>query len=147
MNIVHYEPWHLMNRLHREIDSVFGDSFATPAASSERSVSWTPSVDVREDADRFTVHADLPGVDAKDVQVTADNGTLTIRGERRFEKKEGKKGFERLERVEGSFLRRFTLPDNVRAEEIKARHNNGVLEIVIPKQVAPEPRRINVEVN
>jgi len=147
MNIVHYEPWNLMNRLHREIDSIFGDSFATPAADSARAVSWIPTVDVREDADRFTVHADLPGVEAKDVQVTADNGTLTIRGERRFEKKDGKKGFERLERVEGSFLRRFTLPDNVRAEEIKARHNNGVLEIVIPKQAVPEPRRINVDVN
>lgn len=129
MNIVHYEPWHVLNRLHREIDS------------------WVPSVDVREDANRFTVHADLPGVEAKDVQITADNGILTIRGERRFQKQEGKRGFERLERVEGSFLRRFTLPDNVRAEEIKARHNNGVLEIVIPKQAAPEPRRINVEVN
>ena len=129
MNIVHFEPWHLLNNLHREIDS------------------WVPSVDVREDANRFTVHADLPGVEAKDVQITADNGTLTIRGERRFQKQEGKRGFERLERVEGSFLRRFTLPDNVRAEEIKARHTNGVLEIVIPKQLAPEPRRINVEVN
>jgi HSP20 family protein len=147
MTLIRYEPWNLMNRLHREIDSVFGDAFATPAADSQAAVSWAPSVDVREDADRFTVHADLPGVEAKDVQITADNGTLTIRGERRFQKQEGKRGFERLERVEGSFLRRFTLPDNVRAEEIKARHNNGVLEIVIPKQAAPEPRRINVEVN
>jgi len=147
MTIVRYEPWNLMNRLHREIDSIFGDSFATPAAASAQSVSWAPSVDVREDDKQFTVHADLPGVEAKDIQVTADNGVLTIRGERRFERKEGKQGFERLERVEGSFLRRFTLPDNVRADDIKARHVNGVLELTIPKQVAPEPRRVNVEVN
>jgi HSP20 family protein len=147
MSIVRYEPWHLMNRLHREIDQLFGDSYASPAADSARDVSWSPSVDVREDADRFTVHADLPGVDAKDIQVTADDGTLTIRGERRIEKQEGKQGFERLERVEGSFLRRFTLPENVRADEIKARHNNGVLEIVIPKQAAPQPRRVSIDVN
>lgn len=147
MTLIRYEPWNLMSRLHREIDSAFGDTFATPAADSQRAVSWAPSVDVREDADRFTVHADLPGVEPKDVQVTADNGTLTIRGERHFEKQDGRKGFERLERVEGSFLRRFTLPDNVKSADIKARHSNGVLEIVIPKQAAPEPRRINIDVN
>ena len=113
----------------------------------ERASAWAPSVDVREDADRFTVQADLPGVESKDIQVTADDGLLTIRGERRFERKEAKPGFERLERAEGRFLRRFTLPDNVQSEAIKARHSNGVLEIVIPKQAQPEPRRINVEVN
>jgi len=147
MSIVSYQPWQLMNRLNREIDQLFGNPCASPAASSARDVSWAPSVDVREDAERFTVHADLPGVDAKDIQVTADDGTLTIRGERRIEKQEGKQGFERLERVEGSFLRRFTLPENVRADEIKARHNNGVLEIVIPKQAAPQPRRVQIDVN
>jgi HSP20 family protein len=105
------------------------------------------TIDVREDGDRFTVHTDLPGVKAKDIRATADNGTLTIRGQRRFEKKEGEKDFELLERVEGGFLRRFTLPDNVRADEIRARHNNGVLEVVMPKQAAPETRRVNVEVN
>lgn len=62
-------------------------------------------------------------------------------------KKRAKKGFERLERVEGSFLRRFTLPDNVRADESRARYNNGVLEVVIPTQAAPETRRVNVKVN
>jgi HSP20 family protein len=106
-----------------------------------------PSVDVREDDDRFPVHNDLPGVGAKDIHVTVDNGALTVRGECRFEKKAGKKGFERLERVEGSFLRRFTLPDNGRADESRARYNNGVLEVVIPTQAAPETRRVNVKVN
>lgn len=131
MSPVRYEPWTL-------IDQIFGNP---------RAVSWAPSVDVREDQDGFTVQADLPGVEPKDIQVTADDGTLTIRGERRLDKKEAVKGFQRLERVEGSFLRRFTLPDNVKAEEIKARHTNGVLEIVIPKQAAAQPRRVNIEVN
>ena len=79
--------------------------------------------------------------------VTADNGLLTIRGERRIEKRAEHKGFERLERVEGAFLRRFTLPEKVRAEEIKARHTNGVLEIEIPKQPLPAVRRVEVQVN
>jgi HSP20 family protein len=106
-----------------------------------------PSVDVREHDDRFPVHTDLPGVGAKDIHATAGNGTLTIRDERRFERKERKKGFERLERIAGSFPRRFTLPGDVRADESRARYNNGVLEVVIPTQAAPETRRVNVKVN
>ena len=132
MNIVRYEPWRLMGRLHREID----------AASA-----WTPAVDVHEEPDHFAVHADLPGVEPKDIQVTADKGVLTIKGVRRIDKHETQKGFERLERIEGEFLRRFTMPDNARAEDIKARHSNGVLEVVVPKQPIVEPRRVNVEVN
>jgi HSP20 family protein len=128
MSTLRYEPWALLNRLQRES-------------------AWTPAVDVHEEPERYTVRADLPGVEAKDIHVTADDGLLTIRGERHIEKREEHKGFERLERAEGAFLRRFTLPEKVRTEEIKARHNNGVLEIVIPKQPLPEVRRVEVQVN
>lgn len=113
----------------------------------DRSTAWAPSVDVREDAVQYTLQADLPGVDSKDIQVTADDGLLTIRGERRLERKEAKAGYERLERAAGQFLRRFSLPEDVRSDEIKARHSNGVLEIVIPKQPQVQPRQINIEVN
>ena len=146
MNIVHYEPWRLMGRLHREIDQLFGDTFAGTGNGSS-TATWLPSVDVHEEAERYTVHADLPGVDAKDIQVTADKGVLTIRGARRLEAHENRKGFERLERITGDFLRQFSLPENARAEDIRARHSNGVLEVVIPKQPAVEPRRVNVELN
>ena len=146
MNIVHYQPWQLMGRLHREIDQLFGDTFAGTANGSS-AATWVPSVDVHEEAERYTVHADLPGVDAKDIQVTADKGVLTIRGARRLETRENRKGFERLERITGDFLRQFSLPENARAEDIRARHTNGVLEVVIPKQPAVEPRRVSVEVN
>ncbi|HLQ13766.1 MAG TPA: Hsp20/alpha crystallin family protein [Steroidobacteraceae bacterium] len=146
MNIVHYEPWRLMGRLHREIDELFGDTFASTANGSS-ATTWAPSVDVHEEAERYTVHADLPGVDAKDIQVTADKGVLTIRGARRLEARDSRKGFERLERITGDFLRQFSLPENARADDIRARHANGVLEVVIPKQPAVEPRRVNVEVN
>jgi len=149
MTLVSYQPWtRSIHRLQRQIDQLFGETFAAPAADGSLNASWAPAVDVQEEATQFTVHADLPGVDTKDIQVTADNGVLTIRGERRIEKREPQQaGFERYERVEGAFLRRFTLPENVKADEIRARHNNGVLEVVIPKQAAPEPRRVNIEVN
>lgn len=146
MNIVRYEPWRLMGRLHREIDQLFGDAFATET-DGNKVVAWTPSVDVHEEPDRYTVRADLPGVEAKDIDVTAADGVLTIRGSRRVEKRDNQKGYERLERLSGDFLRRFSLPENARADDIKAKHNNGVLEVVIPKTPVVEPRRVSVEVN
>ena len=142
MTLIRYEPWNVLDRLHRQVDQIFGDSFAAPG---DASVTWIPSVDVQEEADKFTVRADLPGVEPKDISITADNRVLTLRGERRFERKADQKGFERLERVEGPFLRRFTLPNNVQDDQIKARHVNGVLEVTIPKVPAPEPRRVSVE--
>jgi len=145
MTLVRYEPWNVVDRLHRQIGQIFGDSFSVPAATGEPNASWIPSVDVHEYPDKFVVTADLPGVEAKDIDVTADNGVLTLRGRREFERGENQKGFERLERVAGSFQRRFALPENVQTDQIKARHNNGVLEVTIPKVAAPEPRRVSVE--
>ena len=146
MNIVRYEPWRLMGRLHREIDQLFGDAYTTET-DGNKVIAWTPSVDVHEEADRYTVRADLPGVEAKDIDVTAADGVLTIRGSRHIEKRDNQKGYERLERLSGDFLRRFSLPENARADDIKAKHNNGVLEVVIPKTPVVEPRRVSVEVN
>ncbi len=73
-----------------------------------------PTVDIHEEQDKFVVRADLPGVEPKDISITAENRVLTLRGQRQFERSENQKGFERLERVEGSFLRRFTLPRTCR---------------------------------
>ena len=147
MNIIRYQPWTLMNRLHREIDQIFGDALRPAAADQQTLADWTPAVDVHEEADRYVVRADLPGVDSKDIQVTADDGVLTLRGTRASEKRAEQKGYERIERVTGSFLRRFTLPENVQAGEIRARHANGVLELTLPKQARVEPKRVAIEVN
>ena len=111
MTLIRYEPWQVMGRLHRQIDQIFGDSFAAPAATGENSVAWIPTVDIHEEPEKFVVRADLPGVEPKDISITAENRVLTLRGQRQFERSENQKGFERLERVEGSFLRRFTLPE------------------------------------
>jgi HSP20 family protein len=138
MTIVRYEPWALFGRLHRQLEQAFGE---TDAAS----VSWIPRVDVREENDRFVVTADLPGVEGKDIAVTADEGVLTISGQRGSEKKTAGEGYERVERASGSFLRRFTLPESADAEAIKATHVNGVLELSIPKRPQAQPRRIEVQ--
>jgi HSP20 family protein len=142
MTIVRYEPWALLNRFQQQFDRAVGKS-ADGADSA--SVSWIPHVDVREEAERFIVAADLPGVEGKDIEVTAEKGVLAIRGERRSESKTSADGFERVERATGAFLRRFTLPESADAEAIKARHVNGVLEVTIPKRPQEQPRRISVQ--
>ena len=91
------------------------------------------------------IHADIPGVDPKDIDVHMENGILTIKGERQSETKEEREGYKRVERVRGSFYRRFSLPDTADAEAISAKSQHGVLEVVIPKQQKVQPRRIQVE--
>ena len=139
MTIVRYQPWVLFDRFQRQLDRALGDS------ADSASVSWIPHVDIREEAERFVVKADLPGVEGKDIDVTADNGVLTIKGDRRSEKQTSQDGIERVERASGTFLRRFTLPESVDAEAIKATHVNGVLEVTIPKRPQEQPRRISVQ--
>jgi HSP20 family protein len=144
MTLVRYEPWRLMNRLHQQLDQVFGDTFGAPEASGTNA-DWLPAVDIHEEPERFVVRADLPGVDRKDIDITAENGVLTIRGERKSEQRESGKGYERVERVTGTFVRRFTLPETANTEQIKAKQTNGVLEITIPKQPQVQPRRISID--
>ena len=139
MTIVRYEPWAFVGRLQRQLDRALGDG------ADSATISWIPHVDVHEEAERFVVAADLPGVDGKNIEITADKGVLTIKGERHSEKKSSKDGYERVERGSGTFVRRFTLPESVDAEAIKASHVNGVLEISIPKRPTEQPRRITIQ--
>ena len=141
MTLVRYEPWALVSRFSQQLDRALrGD-----ADRDSANVSWLPHVDIHEEDSRFVVVADLPGVDKKDIEVTAEKGVLTLRGERRSEKKSSAEGYARVERASGSFFRRFTLPESADAEAIKATHVNGVLEIAIPKRPQEQPRRISVE--
>src|SRR5579862_5329000 len=122
MALLRYEPWGVVARLQRHFDQSFND--AGIHANAAEQTAWIPSVDIHQEADKFVVRADLPGVEPKDINVTAENGVLTVSGERKFERTEEQKGSSRLERVEGRFLRRFTLPDNVQSDNIRARHSN-----------------------
>jgi HSP20 family protein len=148
MNLVYYQPWSMVDRWRREIDELFTrSSDASLPAPTLSTASWTPSVDLQEESDRFVLRADVPGVALKDITVSAEDGTLTIRGERLAREHVVGDGFEHIERAAGTFLRRFTLPDAARAEAIKARCADGVLEIEIPKQPRVEAKRIAVTVN
>ncbi|HKS93520.1 MAG TPA: Hsp20/alpha crystallin family protein, partial [Gammaproteobacteria bacterium] len=106
---------------------------------------WIPAVDIKEEDQRFLIHADVPGVDPKDIEITMEDGILTLKGERKGETREERDGYRRVERVSGQFFRRFTLPDTADAEGVSAKGVNGVLEISIPKQPKAQPRRITVK--
>jgi HSP20 family protein len=136
MTVVRYEPWGLLNRWRRELDQNI-DNFA-------RDASWTPAVDVHEEANQFVVRADLPGVKPADIEVTAEKGVLSLRGARNFEQKNDDGHYSRVERVSGKFVRSFTLPENVQTDAIKAQFKDGVLELTIPKVAKAEPRKIEV---
>jgi HSP20 family protein len=138
MSIAIREPWGLLNRLNRDLDGIWG---GTPSTE----VAFIPAVDVHEEKDRFVVRADLPGVKPEDIEVTAEKGVLTLRGERKAEKRDNTDGYERIERVTGSFTRRFALPENAQADSIKAKFAHGVLEVGIPKQPVVAAKRVQVE--
>ena len=147
MNVIRYEPLGTLRRFHDEISRLF-DEGAYGAANGDQSSAatshWAPAVDIKEEADCYVLRADVPGVDSKDIEITMENGVLTIIGERKHEEKEEREGYKRVERVYGTFYRRFTLPDTADAEKVSASSNNGVLEVTIPKQEKVQPRRIKV---
>ena len=146
MTLVSYEPWSFVNRLHRELNQAFNNGSNGAEVVHTPSATWSPRVDIYEEAERFVVVADVPGVEAKDIDITAENGVLTVKGQRNSERKDtGKNGYERIERTGGSFVRRFTLPESANTESITAKQTNGVLEVSIPKQPKVQPRRISVE--
>ncbi|PKO73767.1 MAG: heat-shock protein Hsp20 [Betaproteobacteria bacterium HGW-Betaproteobacteria-17] len=106
---------------------------------------WSPHIDIKEESNRYLVRADLPGVDPKDIDITLENGMLTICGERKEEIKDEKEGYRRVERFSGAFFRRFALPDTTDSDKVTAHADKGVLEIVIPKAKSNRTRKITVD--
>ena len=149
MTLVNYEPWGLLDRLQHQLNqSGFSNKVLADNDSDYSNVvtsRWSPAVDIKEEADRFLITADLPGVDPKDIEITMENGVLAIKGERQSEAREEKEGYKRVERVSGSFYRRFSLPDTADAERIEAKGKDGVLEVILPKHEKVQPRKIEVK--
>jgi HSP20 family protein len=142
MNIVRFEPWKLADLLHRDLGRVALRRFAVDADTDAQ---WVPAVDIVEEKDRFVLRADVPGVDPADIDVSMDNGVLTVAGERQAQRGSEDASLQRAERAKGRFSRRFSLPDTTDAEGITAQSRNGMLEISIPKLPEVQARRISVE--
>lgn len=108
---------------------------------------WAPAVDILETENELVLKADVPGLEMKDIDIQLENGTLTIKGERKFEREEKNKGYHRLERSYGSFVRYFTVPESVDVEHVKAEYTSGVLTITLPKKEIAKPKAIKVQVS
>jgi HSP20 family protein len=145
MALMRYEPLNLLNQLQREVNRLFETSRFGDEETGHMLADWMPAVDIKEEPTQFVIHADLPGVDIKDIEVTLENGVLTLKGQRASEKKEETEQYRRVERVRGTFLRRFSLPEAVDAEKVAAKCKDGVLEVIVPKREAAQPRRIAIE--
>lgn len=146
MSLFRYTAHH-PRHLQHEIKQVF-DAFLNGDdndASSVATRQWVPRVDIREEAERFVILADLPGVDPEGIEVQMDKGILSIKGERKTGVAAEGDRYSRVERAQGAFHRRFALPDSAHAEGITASGKHGVLEVSIPKRAETTPRRIQVQ--
>jgi HSP20 family protein len=138
MSLSHFDP--LANL------RLFEDAFTRLLSEPSSNRPWSPSVDIYETENELVLKADVPEVELKDIDVRVENQTLTIAGERKFEKKEETKGFHRIERNYGNFVRSFAVPSTFDTEHISAEYQNGVLKVMLPKKEAAKPRQIKVEV-
>jgi HSP20 family protein len=148
MNLIRYNPWGFVGQLGRETDRLFSQQ-RLAADEDENAVfnDWVPAIDIKEEEDRYLLHADVPGVAAEDLDITMDKGVLTLQGKRETQTAEDRDGLRRVERVSGKFYRRFNLPDTADSTAISADYRNGVLEVSIPKQAEAKPQRIQVKIN
>lgn len=141
-----YEPITTLRRLQDEMNRAFGSALTGGDDSSTAASShWVPAVDIHEEADQFRIVADVPGLKPEDIDVTMEDGVLSISGRREAESRIEEQGSaRRIERVYGQFYRRFTLPDTADSNQVEARCDHGELEIVIAKKDQVQPKKITV---
>jgi HSP20 family protein len=143
--LARWEPFHGASSLQDQVNGLFNDVFERKSEESSLTA-WAPSVDIYETEHELVVKADLPEVDPQDLDIRVENNILTIRGERKFEKKVNEENYLRVERAYGSFARSFTLANTVNSDAIKADYQNGVLTLSIPKREEAKPKQIKVTV-
>ena len=136
------ELYSLQNRMNRLFEEQYGGREDSLTAGA-----FVPPVDIYDDEHSVQVKLEVPGIDAKDLDIKVENNTLTVSGERKFEKEEKEENFRRIERRYGSFTRSFTLPNTVNAEDINATYDNGVLNIRLAKRAEAKPKQIKVNVD
>jgi len=144
MAISRWDPFREVVALQNRVNSLFremneGDSPLTTA-------SFVPAVDIYEDPKKVVLKLEVPGMDEKDLDIRVENNTLTVKGERKFEKDEKEENFHRIERRYGTFFRSFTLPSTVDSEHINAAYTNGILKLELAKKPEAQPKQIKVNV-
>lgn len=148
MSIVRWDPFRELEEVSERLNRVFGRSIvAGEGKDAMTTFDWAPSVDVLETNEDFQVKAELPDVKKEDVKVSVDGGVLRIQGERKQEKEEKGKKWHRVERSYGSFLRTFTLPENIDDAKVQADFKDGILNVRLPKSEKAKPKSVEVKIN
>jgi HSP20 family protein len=125
---------------------LFEDAVTRLMAEPSAGRPWAPAVDILETEDAIVLKADIPDVNIDDIDIRVENNTMTLRGQRKFEKNQKVKGWHRVERSYGEFVRSFALPNTVDTEKVQADYKNGVLSVTLPKKEAAKPRQVKVAV-
>ena len=143
--LTRWEPFREFATLQDRMNRLFRDSYNEAGRDESLTTSSiAPAVDVYEDEHKVTLKIEVPGIDEKDIDVRIENNTLTVHGERKFEKEEKEENFRRVERQYGSFTRSFTLPSSVDPGQVSAHYDNGVLKIKLAKKAEAKPKQIKV---
>jgi HSP20 family protein len=144
--LTRWDPFREYSTLQDRMNRLFQQSFADGREENLTTSTFAPPVDVYEDEHNVTLKIEIPGIDEKDLDIRVENNTLTVHGERKFEKEEKEENYRRVERQYGSFTRSFTLPTTVDADQVKADYEKGVLKISLPKKAEAKPKQIKVNV-
>lgn len=143
MAIIRWDPFRDVVTLRDKMNRLFEDAVAARGEEKDMiTSSWSPAVDIYETESELVLSAEIPGVDEKDIEIKIEDNTLSIKGERKFEKETREENYHRIERSYGSFYRSFSLPGTVDQEHIEARHEGGVLKIHMPKKPESKPKKV-----
>ena len=134
-----------MEDLQKEMNRLFDLRSSWPVKTINGGI-WAPAVDIIDEKDQIRIKADLPGLKKEDIEVSADNGVLTIKGEKKEEKEVKEKDYVRSERFYGAFHRSFSLPTGVDSQKVNASYKDGVLEVTLPKREDAKPKQVKVEI-
>jgi len=151
MSLANWDPFRELESMNERLNRVFGRKLARSGSESGQEAmtayDWAPAVDVAETPEEYQIKAELPDIKKEDVRVSVENGVLRIAGERKQEKEDKGKKYHRIERSYGSFLRTFTLPDNVDESQVRAEFKDGILNVRLTKTEKAKPRAIEVKVS
>ena len=143
--LTRWDPFREFSTLQDRMNRLFRDSYGDREEALTTST-FAPPVDVYEDEHNVTLKIEVPGIDEKDIDVRIENNTLTVHGERKFEKEEKEENFRRVERRYGGFTRSFTLPNTIDAEKVQATYDKGILKVQLAKKAEAKPKQIKVNI-
>jgi len=149
MALIRWDPFREISSLQERMNRLFSDVRSRKPFGEEEIVqgTWVPAVDIYETTDSIVLKAELPGITKEDISVEVKDNTLTLKGEKKFEKVVNEENYHRVERSYGTFQRAFTLPGTVEQDKVKAKFKDGILEITLPKMEQTKPKQIKVDVS